>query len=280
MTASLLHCTETEYHADPVDPSMPSLSASTAHTLLSRSPYHAWLEHPRLGGQRRDATRAMGAGTLIHSLVLGQANGAIEIIDAADFKTKASRELRDAALAEGHTPILLHEHQEAELAALRISERAAAKGITFLGESEVKIKWAEGSVLCRGMIDHTRGPVLYDLKTIKSADLRTITRHMTEYGYDVQRAAYVSAWSKMHPELEGVIDFVFVFVETSPPYCVTPCRVDGMRRELGDLRWKRAVRAWERCLRTNTWPDYSEGIATIECRPWELDEEIAKEHAA
>lgn len=282
MTAALLHCTEAEYHADPCD--TPSLSASTAHTLLSRSPYHAWLEHPKLGGQRREQTRAMGGGTLVHALVIGAPNGELEIIDAADYKTKAAREARDAARAAGRTPILLHEHMAAELAAIRIRERMAAKGIVFDGQSEVKVSWSEGGdyglVRCRGMLDHVKGNTIYDLKTISSADLRTITRHMGEYGYDVQRAAYLGAWEELHPELAGSLDFVFVFCETEPPYLVTPVRVDGMRAELGSMKWRRAVRTWEHCLRTNHWPDYSEGIATISARPWELDEELGKEYAA
>ena len=37
---------EAEYHADPAPE--PSLSRSLAHTLLTRSPRHAWQAHPRL----------------------------------------------------------------------------------------------------------------------------------------------------------------------------------------------------------------------------------------
>lgn len=275
MTASILTCTDAAYHDDPC--STPSLSASTAHTLLSRSPFHAWLEHPKLGGKERKRTAAMATGTLIHSLVLGVPNGEIVAVDAPDWRTKAARESRDAALAAGQIPVLVEDRMRAEIASLRIREGLARKGIVLDGESEIKLAWHEGDVQCRGMIDHARGPVLYDLKTIDSADLDTIAKHMTVYGYDVQRAAYESAWTALHPEHVGAIDFVFLFVEVEDPWCVTPVRVDGMRRMLGDMKWQRAVRTWAECLRTNTWPDYSTGIATLGAKPWEIDAEMGKE---
>jgi hypothetical protein len=275
MTASVLRCTDVEYHADPLP--TPSLSASCAHTLLSRSPYHAWLEHPKLGGADRKHTRAMGTGTLIHAHLLGVTNGELVIVDAANYKTKAAQEARDAALAAGKTPVLFHESAEAEIAAIKIRRRMADKGIAFEGgQAEVKIAWREDDVQCRGAIDYVIGSTIYDLKTIRSADLKTIAKHFGDYGYDVQRAAYVSALTHLHPALEGTVDFVFVFVEVEPPYCVTPVRVDAMRAMLGEMRWARAVRTWDECLRLNHWPDYSDGVVTLSAKPWEIDEEMSR----
>ena len=45
-----------DYHQDPGD--TPTLNSTTARTMLLRTPAHAYAEHPRLGGERKDATAA------------------------------------------------------------------------------------------------------------------------------------------------------------------------------------------------------------------------------
>ncbi len=86
MAANILNVTEAAYHADPCD--RPSLSHSIAHTLVSESPRHAWIEHPRLGGNReRVSTRAMDDGAILHRLLLGEGAG-FEMVMADDWRTK------------------------------------------------------------------------------------------------------------------------------------------------------------------------------------------------
>ena len=59
----------TEYHADPCPE--PSLSASVARTLIDRSPLHAWMQHPKLGGQQEEKPAArMSLGSAAHSVIL------------------------------------------------------------------------------------------------------------------------------------------------------------------------------------------------------------------
>ena len=66
---------EQEYHADPVIE--PSLSSTTAKTLVERSPRHAWMNHPRLGGARRGASNRMDLGSVVHDIVLRGENEAV-----------------------------------------------------------------------------------------------------------------------------------------------------------------------------------------------------------
>lgn len=81
-----------DYHADLVDEALhsrvlsedqrraalskaypPRLSRSLACTLLSRSPLHAWHQHPKLGGGLAETpTRSLEGGSLIHALLLGE----------------------------------------------------------------------------------------------------------------------------------------------------------------------------------------------------------------
>jgi hypothetical protein len=278
--ARILPVTEDEYFADPCP--VPSLSQSIAHTLITRSPAHAYSEHPRLGKPAEDedekATAAINEGSVIHSLLLGK-GAPLDVIKADNYTTKVAKELRDAALAAKRIPILEWRYDEIIVAAAALRTNIAAFGIEFSGESEVAIEWREpgldGDVVCRGRPDHIifdRGTV-YDLKKISSADPRTCSRHAVEYGYDIQHAAYASALAKLLPHLTGRIDFVFLFLEIEPPYEVVPCRPDGLLRELGERRWQRAVTLWERCLRDDYWPGYTQTITTLDAPPWALAQE-------
>jgi hypothetical protein len=74
------------YHADLLHP-VPSLSASLAHVLVTRSPLHAWVQHPRLNPDFVAADEAkFDVGTVCHSLLLDNSRQ-VEIIDADDWKT-------------------------------------------------------------------------------------------------------------------------------------------------------------------------------------------------
>lgn len=234
--ARILNVTPAEYLADPC--ATPSLSSSIAHTIVARSPLHAWSEHPRFGNQRSDPTTATAEGSLLHRFLLGKGAN-VAIIHADDFRTKAAREERDQAIASGQLPMLARQYHAIAAAAETLRGKLAAFGIELAGESEVAIEWSEpgehGPVLCRGMMDHLiveRGAI-YDIKKIRSAHPRTCARHAVEYGYDIQHAAYTSGFEKLRPELAGRIDMVFVFLELEPPYAVVPARLDGGLRELG-----------------------------------------------
>lgn len=277
MSARVLECSEAEYFADPCE--TPSLSQSLGHTLVSKSPAHAWLEHPKLGAQEREETKATDNGKVIHQMLLEDAP-LILVVEADNWRTKAAQESRENAREGGLIPVLKKDYDELLLAVQAIRWRLSDLGIELDGDSEVKVAWeAETSdgllVQCRGMLDHLklhRG-VVYDLKTIRSAHPKVCSRHAVEYGYDIQAAAYTQAVCALDPALSGLVDFTFLFCEIEPPYSVTPARPDGMLRELGQTRWQRAVDVWARCLSENHWPAYAESVIPLTAPAWALQDE-------
>lgn len=279
MTARILDCTVDEYHADPCP--TPSLSASLATVMATKSPAHAWLEHPKLGKveEPEEGTKATDAGELIHTLMLGNGRP-ISIIEAPDFKTKKAREDRDVARATGKLPVLAHKLADGVKVAKILTDRLEALKITLDGESEVKIGWQcetdDGELLlCRSMIDHaflTEGRI-FDLKTIRSASPKQCSRSAIDYGYDIQWAAYTKAVGALHPHLIGAVDMIFLFCEIEPPYAVTPARPDGMMRELGLARWNRAASTWAKCLRSGEWPGYATDVVPLTVPGWALMDE-------
>lgn len=274
--AELVTMTADEYHADPCD--TPSLSSSIAGILVSRSPRHAYLAHPRLGGVRRESTKSMDRGTLIHALVLGK-GAEIVAVDAADWRTKAAQEQRDAIRAAHKVPVLVGDYNEALTAAASIEAQLGDRGIWLTGQSEVVAKWIERAddgtpVRCRAMIDHLMLPAIFDLKTCRSAHPAAIQRHVIGYGYHIQAHAYQRAVAAVDPTLTGRTDFVFLFVELDPAVTVQPARLDGSMRVLGERQWRRAVNTWAACLTSGRWPAYSDDTLTIEAPPWALQQDF------
>lgn len=283
--ARILDVSEEEYFRDPC--SVPSLSQSIANVLLSKSPLHAWTEHPRLGNapaeddeepEQRKETAATQRGKIVHKLLLGK-GAKVAIISGFDnWKKKAAQKLRDAAKAAGQVPVLERVYEEYQSAAETIKANLATEYGVDLddpdSESEVAIEWTEegvrGPVTCRGRMDKVnrkRGLIL-DVKTIHSAHPDVCGKHAVDFGHDIQECAYNSALSKLHPELAGRIEMLFLNVEVKPPFAIYPGPLDGELRMLGEQRWHRAVFVWEECLRTNRWPAYANRITPIRAPGW------------
>lgn len=272
----LARFTAEEYFADPCV--VPALSASIAHVIDTESPLHAWARHPRLGKYARPPTKALDNGSLSHALLLGEGKD-VDVVDAKDWRTKAAQTTRDEAREAGRIPVLKDDYAEAKATADTLRQRFADLGIALDGESEPTALWVETArngfeVQCRGMIDHLNLPRVLDIKSIRSANPAMCRKHVESYGYAIQRAAYVSAIEKIRPDLAGRVDFIFVFYELTPPFAVTPVRLNGAFRELGERGWRRAVDRWEECLRTNRWPSYADEIIELEPSPWTLGRDM------
>ena len=81
--------THADYHADVGSP-VPSLSSSIANVLISRSPLHAWMAHPRLNPDWRPEpwNKRLDFGTFAHKLLLEGNEDAIAVIAPALYLGK------------------------------------------------------------------------------------------------------------------------------------------------------------------------------------------------
>jgi len=271
MTARTLDVAGDAYHA------LPSLSHSLAVTLLARSPLHA------RAGRGKAPTKAMDRGTVIHRLVLG-AGADYEPLAFYDYRTKAAQTARDQARAAGRVPLLERELDEARAVATNIQARLADRGLELSGESELALGWSEpspsGPVSCRAMLDHVwRRPGdrnygrILDLKITANAAPAAIERSAETFGYAIQHAAYTRALAALDPALVGRVEMLFAFCEPEEPYAINVCRPDGVVRELGDRRWRRAVETWGACLAADEWPAYGAGINQFSAPPWAVTRE-------
>lgn len=277
LTAHRIDVSEADYHADNLgNPcTTPSLSSSLAKVLLSKSPLHAWHQHPKLGNGKREEKAVFDLGQLAHKLLLGKGREVV-IIEADDYRTKAAKAERDQAHADGKIPALVGVYENATKAAEAWTRRLADKGIVLAGgECEVQIVYQaltnRGPIWVRTMIDWLqRGPrnlIAWDFKTTQSAHPVACVRSIVNYRYDVQEAAYVQGLSIWAPECS--IDFGFMFGELTAPYDITPGRLDDTLRARGEEGWNRAVVDFgDNLASSQEWPGYTPGIVTFEAPGW------------
>jgi hypothetical protein len=284
MTARILNVTEDAYHADPCV--SPSLSHSIAHTLISESPRHAWLEHPRLGGTKRKSTRVMDEGAILHRLLLDE-GAEFDVISADSFRTKDAKAEREESIKAGRIPLLIKDFELLLNASNAIRRNAANQGFPIGlpgAQSEMSIEFTEKvgeeDVLCRCRIDQARADhILYDVKKVRSANPKNIERLIVENAMDLQHVVYTRAYEQLIPEALGRADFVFLFCETEPPYEVVPGRLDGAFREIGNRRWMKAVRLWRQLLLDGSWPwpGYADGAVTLMAPAWTISQELGEQ---
>lgn len=269
-----------KYYADPCE--VPSLSQSMACDLALWSPAHGRLHHPKLGAEQERETAAMDRGQLFDSLILCGGMG-IKVLDVPDYKSKHAQELRDLVRAAGQVPVIKAKYDAAITAVTAIREKIASFGFDLdAGDHQVSAFWPETTsegeeIQARGRFDHLSfdWTLIGDLKTTTDARPHTLVKHMIDFGYDIQAAAYVSAIEHIHPELAGHVRMVFWFCETEPPYCVTPVECAGSMRMLGQLKWQKAIDTWARCLASGQWSDYVTEPVRVEAPAWELAKYIA-----
>lgn len=258
----------------------PALSQSIAWTLLSRGPFHAWHEHPALGGLERPPTDAMEGGTLHHELVLG--GDKVVVHDFPDWRTAKARGARAATRDDGKTPVLQKKVNAAQPAVDAILAALDAAGLSprnFICEK--RLRWKYGGIECEGTPDahliNGDNANIWELKTTKKFGNRlTMGRHAAQNGWAIQREAYITALETLHPAVAGRVVWHWVIAEIEPPYQVRIVPAKPSLVELGRLQWERAVVTWGELLKVGWAEPWSDDWgAGLEAPDWELTREMA-----
>ena len=278
------------YLADPCP--VPSLSAGTCKTILTRSMQHVFVEHPRLAGRKRDDSDASDIGTIAHDLLLG-GEGKICVIDPEQYRSKptkdnpdgsipigwtngAIRAARDEARANGLTPILAGAMAGARTMAkvardfLHYSELA---GALDHGEGEVSMFWQEGQTWLRARPDwlnHKQKICLHYKTTQASAAPEPFSRLAVNSGYDVSLAFYRRGFEHLTWQKDWM--HVILAQEQNAPWSCSLLSLDPAAWAIADAKVNRAISLWQHAMQTDRWPAYSGRIAYITPTPWALAE--------
>lgn len=262
--------TAAEYHADPV--CEPSLSSSVAAQVVLESPAHAFLSHPKLNPEYapRAASDSMEFGSAVHSLSLGKGSE-VAMWPGSTWVPAEARAFREQAYAEGKIPLKLHDHARAQDCANALHRQLKEMGLGYVlteGAQEQVIAWKEGEYWMRAMLDnwHADRNLIVDIKTTgKSAHPQQAGRTARSMGYDIRSEFYLRGASKLTgiPARKGGLGFLFLFVETSKPFCVTPGFLDEESQARGRRLCGQAIDTWSRCMETKTWPGYTTSALEI-----------------
>jgi hypothetical protein len=282
---TILRIPMTEYLADPC--SAPSLNSSTARTLVTRSPLHAWHDHPLLGGAVRPSTKAADIGTVAHDMLLG-GEGKICVIDPKDYPAKttgaipkgwtndAIKAAAETARANSITPLLPWEMAAAEAmakAARKFIASSEHPAIFEDGESELTVIAATGETLTRLRCrpDWMSGRYVLHYKTTQaSAEPETFARGiMRSMGYDFSMVFYRRV---IELALGAGREHLMLVQEQNPPYACSLLNLSAAKEQVIMPKVEQAIELWSQCLASGKWPGYPGAVHTVEPQLWELEE--------
>lgn len=240
--------TAREYFAGAT-PTM-ALTSSGIKTLLNETPAD-------FIGKKREATAAMRLGDVTHQLALGKGKGYV-ISPYDDYRTKDSREWRDAAIASGLVPIKQPDFDAAEAMAAIIRTRIekALGGAEYL--TEVPFFWQEGDVWCAGMMDvwcQSLGVVI-DPKITGYVHGERARAHIANMGWHWQNAWYRRGLGKIMPEIAGRVRFANLLISDDEPHTSRLVEISEGWRTGAERDCERALATFAQCMATDTWPGY------------------------
>lgn len=260
---------EDQYHADPCPE--PSLSGSVAIPLVHRSPLHAWHKHCRLNPNYKceDSSR-LDLGSACHAMLLG-AGAEIEVIDFADYRTKAAQEARDVAIASGKIPMIAEKHK------IAVAMSGVAKefigDLTVNGRPEQVMVWREGQAWCRGMVDwlaDDRRLVLDYKTTAGSANPADVERTLFDQNYHMKAAFYERGLDVLDLDRSNIgrRKFLFMFQEIDAPFACSMVRLSEGAMTIGRKQSTYAIRRWQQCMKSSDWPGYGTLTHMMETPSW------------
>jgi hypothetical protein len=266
-----------EYHADPC--LEPSLSNSIAKILVTQSPSHARELHPRLNPQHTpDESSRFDIGSAAHALLLEGDNDAVRVVDADDWRKKATQDIRDQAREDGKYPILSKHFGDLTAMVTTAREFLAGSelaGILEDGKAEQTIIWQEGAIWCRARTDWMTADrkVLMDYKTCPNAAPDTFHRQINSMQYDLQAAFYKRGLTAVGGPEDA--QFIFLAQEIEPPYACSLHTLSASFVAIAEDKVRQAIEIWQECMATDTWPTYTNRICCAEPPNWILNQFMA-----
>lgn len=269
-TPGIYTLSSAEYHADPCRDI--SLSSSIAQILLTQSPRHAALAHPRLSlNYQPDEDSRFDLGSAAHALFLEGDGSKIVVVEANDWRTAKAKAERDEARANGLHPVLAkHNFMLTKMVAAAREYIASTElaEVFKTGRPEQTLVWREGEIWCRARLDQLAADhsVIADFKTVESAEPESFIRQISRMQYDVQAAFYMRGLRALGHSAH----FVFLAQEITQPHCCSLVALSNAYLEIAERKVQTAIDLWANCIKNDEWPAYQKEILWAEPPTWEL----------
>lgn len=127
-------------------------------------------------------------------------------------------------------------------------------------------------VLCKCRPDKVRTDlgVMLDLKTAQDASPIGFASAVARYGYHCEEGWYTEGWAAAgEAPIQG---FVFLVVEKESPFAFGLYELDPNSTAEGNAIMRRALDTYAKCMKTDVWPAYGDGVQEISIPNWAFKE--------
>jgi exodeoxyribonuclease VIII len=234
--------------------------------LVAIAPVKAW---SYLGGEKPSQTASKMLGTHVHAAVLEPDK--LMPYPPVNKRTKEGKaEIERLNEEYKGTNVIFCEpdvyYMQVQAIAESVRNHPRARVLLSQGQPEVSVFSKLNGTLVKCRPDWLRDDgIIVDLKTTQDASPAEFARSAWKYRYHVQAAFYTDVCLSAGI---AVRSFVFVAVETKPPYLVACYVLNPLDLELGREAYRRDLDTYQRCVYTGEWPGYSEDIKTLELPAW------------
>jgi exodeoxyribonuclease VIII len=254
--------TNAEYHASP------AISKSGLDLIRKAPALYRWRQ-----ANPTEQTPAMRLGTLTHTAVLEPHYFDQETItrpEGIDRRTSAGKADWAAFEIQAEGREIITGEEMAKLQAIRDAVHAhpaAAKALAGRPTIEQSIFWDADGIACRCRPDAvTQRGVIVDLKTTRDASPDGFAKSVAQYRYHVQAAFYSDGYRAAFGEAPR--GFVFIAVETEPPYLVAVYVASETMTSRGRIEYQTDLDTFRECLASDCWPGYSSSPLTLDLPKW------------
>jgi len=255
-------------------------SSGMAHRLMAYSPLHARLASPWNTSRDTDNSKVADTGSAAHKMLLEGTESGICVIDADDWRTKAAKEMRDAAYLEGRIPMLVGKmdavRSMVEVARSYI-ERSELKGVLTDGEPEVTLFFEIDGLPCKARCDRLttdRRICLSYKTTMGSANPDSWIRTQLPQ-YDMATVFYEMAVLLACKAEQTTC--VHLIQEQNFPHACSLVALSPAYHDLAANRLDIAIATWKACEAGGNWPAYPTRICHAEPKPWMIAETEERE---
>ena len=235
-----------------------ALSSSWCIDAMTQCP--AYAQYRALN--REDSSAAMGMGTAFHTALMEPDKWAetVAVIDVDDYRTKAGKEARDAAVAAGKVP--LKQSEAAQVLSMVEAVRRNPDAAALLNvPAMIEVTFLADSRKARPDFMAEDGSFILDVKTCPDANPRAFEKHAADQRYFMQAAFHRDVVAKIIGKKPR--RHFFLAVERSAPYLSSVCELDQKAIEQGERLCDMAAEEWLAGRETGFYAGYKQSPISL-----------------
>lgn len=236
---------------------IPALSAGGAWILSEMCPALYWAQSPLNPAPLARKNRAeFDIGTAAHLAMLEPLEYGSRVLHVPfeTYHKAEAREIRDAAYAEGKTPLKPSEVATVDGVREAVQKRPDVARLFTGGAAEVTHLFEMDGVRCKARPDYLSNDLILDLKTVSSAHPRAAGMAAMRDGWHLRAPWYREAVRAAAGP--GERPYLFVCVEKQPPHLIEVYQLDARAIAWGEQIMRRALTLFKRCMAAGEWPGY------------------------